>query len=111
MVGTFFPTELLMVDVRQRGQSHLRCCTPPGLRGGVSAIQSPGGFQAVGPEPQRVGEGETGLACTEPEALDLGATWHAFCFVHYYCRDLSVVKLFGPTDRREFRPRVGGLGV
>jgi hypothetical protein len=24
---------------------------------------------------------------------------------------VSVVKLFGPTDRREFRPRLGGLGV
>jgi hypothetical protein len=26
-------------------------------------------------------------------------------------RAVSVVKLFGPTDRREFRPRLGGLGV
>src|SRR5690348_4939943 len=26
-------------------------------------------------------------------------------------RALSVVKLLGPTDRREFRPRLGGLGV
>jgi hypothetical protein len=25
--------------------------------------------------------------------------------------DLSVVKLFGPTDRHGFRPRLGGLGV
>ena len=24
---------------------------------------------------------------------------------------VSVVKWFGPTDRREFRPRLGGLGV
>jgi hypothetical protein len=24
---------------------------------------------------------------------------------------VSVVKLFGPTDRREFRPRVSGIGV